>query len=49
MSGDRLYYLEIDFLVQVPDLPETSHLRLYSVRAENGRAALDSLGTVGVR
>jgi hypothetical protein len=49
LSGDRLYYLEIEFLVQVPDLPETSRLRFYSVRAENGRAVLDTLGTVGVR
>ena len=49
LTGDRLYYLEIDVLLQVPDLPQTSQVRLYSVRAENGRAVLDPLGTVGLR
>jgi hypothetical protein len=49
LTGERLYYLEIDVILQVPDLPQTSQVRLYSVRAENGRAVLDPLGTVGVR
>jgi hypothetical protein len=49
LTGQRLYYLEIDVLLQVPDLPQTSRIRLYSVRAENGRAVLDPLGTVDVR
>jgi hypothetical protein len=49
LTGERLYYLEIDVLLQVPDLRQTSRVRLYSVRAENGRAVLDPLGTVDVR
>jgi hypothetical protein len=49
LAGERLYYLEIDFLLQVPDLPETVQLRIYSVRALNGRAMLDPLGVVDVR
>jgi hypothetical protein len=49
LRGDRLYYLEIEFLVQIPDLPDLTRLRLYSVRAVNGRAMLDALGTVDIR
>ena len=49
LTGERLYYLETDLLLHVPDLPDTTQIDLYSVRAENGRAVLDRLGTVGVR
>jgi hypothetical protein len=49
LTGERLYYLDTDLLLHVPDLPDTRQIDLYSVRSENGRAVLDPLGTVTIR
>jgi hypothetical protein len=49
LTGERLYYLDTDLLLHLPDLPGTTQIDLYSVRSENGRALLDPLGTVPIR
>jgi len=49
VNGERLYYVDIDLLLQLPALPETSQLAIYSVRAVGGQPVLDLLGTVRVQ
>ena len=49
LKSEKLYYVDISFMVVLPDTPALTSLRLYSVRSRNDRLVAVALGTLAVR
>ena len=49
LKSEKLYYVDISFMVVLPDTPALTSLRLYSVRSRNGQLVAVALGTLAVR